>query len=266
MTELGVIFPPDLPPEQLVPVAQAADAAGVDQLWVWEDCFREGGISTASAALAATERLVVGIGLLPVPLRSVALTAMEIAGIERMFPGRFRPGIGHGVLSWMEQVGALAPSPMTLLREYTVALRELLHGGTISRSGHYVSLTDVALDWPPQGPPPVLIGAIKPRTLALAGELSDGVIFTGDTTPEQLRESLVHFGSGRARAALDGLGDTVVVFLTVDGNQPPAQIAGHIAEYVEAGASDIALHSVGQGPDLPEFARIVGRQVRPLLD
>ena len=39
------------------------------------------------------------------PLRNVALTAMELATVERMFPGRFVPGIGHGVLDWMGQVG-----------------------------------------------------------------------------------------------------------------------------------------------------------------
>ena len=35
----------------------------------------------------ATSRVTVGIGLLPVPLRNVALTAMEIATMARLFPG-----------------------------------------------------------------------------------------------------------------------------------------------------------------------------------
>ena len=59
---LGVVFRPQLPPEQLRAVAEAADASGVDMLWLWEDCFREGGISTAAAALAWTSRVRVGIG------------------------------------------------------------------------------------------------------------------------------------------------------------------------------------------------------------
>ena len=69
---LGVVLVPTLPPERLRSVAEAADAAGLEELWLWEDCFRESGVATAAAALAWTDRLRVGIGLLPVPLRNVA--------------------------------------------------------------------------------------------------------------------------------------------------------------------------------------------------
>ena len=49
----------------------------------------------------------------------------------------------------MAQVGAGVESPMTLLREHTVAVRALLAGETVSVSGRYVQLDAVALDWPP---------------------------------------------------------------------------------------------------------------------
>src|SRR5690349_24726320 len=128
MTGLGAVFRPQLPPERLRALARLADETGLEELWLWEDCFREGGISTAAAALAWTERLRIGVGLLPVPLRNVAITAMEVATLDRLFPGRVTIGIGHGVQSWMEQVGARAESPMTLLDEYLDALRALLRG------------------------------------------------------------------------------------------------------------------------------------------
>src|SRR4051812_36993988 len=112
---LGVVFRPQLPPERLRSVAESAEAAGVAQLWLWEDSFFEGGIATASAALAWTSRLQVGVGLLPVPLRNPALAAMEIATVARMFPGRFLPGLGHGVLPWMAQAGAGGGSPRSAL-------------------------------------------------------------------------------------------------------------------------------------------------------
>jgi alkanesulfonate monooxygenase SsuD/methylene tetrahydromethanopterin reductase-like flavin-dependent oxidoreductase (luciferase family) len=265
MTILGVIFPPDLPPERLRSVAIAADSHGVDQLWVWEDCFKEAGIASATAALSITDRLTLGIGLLPVPLRNVALTAMEIATVERLFPGRFVPGVGHGVLDWMGQVGARAASAMTLLREYTEALRALLHGETVTRSGRYVNLTDVTLDWPPDPAPPLLVGAVGPRTVALAGELSDGVIFTGDTPADSVRESLAHFHSGRDKAVVTGLDTQITTFLAIDGSLPPDKIAAEVRNYADAGATHVILHAVGGGPDLADFARIVGNEVRPLL-
>ncbi|MGH3026614.1 MAG: LLM class flavin-dependent oxidoreductase, partial [Gaiellaceae bacterium] len=58
-------------------------------------------------------------------------------------------------------------------------------------------LTDVALDWAPASPPPLLVGAVRERTVALAGECADGVIFTGETAPDALREALPHLHARR---------------------------------------------------------------------
>ncbi|HET8600345.1 MAG TPA: LLM class flavin-dependent oxidoreductase [Segeticoccus sp.] len=200
MTTLGLIFPPSRPPEQLKATARAAEDAGLEQLWLWEDCFKESGIATAAAVLGWTERLAVGIGLLPVPLRNVALTAMELATIERLFPGRLVPGVGHGVLEWMGQVGARAESPMTLLREYTLALRQLLAGDKVTVEGRYVRLSEVALDWPPAAPPSVLVGAVRDKTVQLAGEVGDGVILTDEAKPERVREVVRAIADARASA------------------------------------------------------------------
>ena len=79
---------------------------GVDQLWVIEDCFYTAGISLAATALARTESLTVGIGILPAVARNPAVTAMEIATLAKLAPGRLLAGIGHGVQEWMDQMGA----------------------------------------------------------------------------------------------------------------------------------------------------------------
>jgi alkanesulfonate monooxygenase SsuD/methylene tetrahydromethanopterin reductase-like flavin-dependent oxidoreductase (luciferase family) len=97
MTTIGAACTPYVPPEVLREAARAAEDAGLDELWLWEDCFRGGGISSAAAVLAWTTRLRVGIGVLPVPQRNVALTAMETAMLHRLFPGRVTVGVGHGV-------------------------------------------------------------------------------------------------------------------------------------------------------------------------
>lgn len=76
----------------------------------------------------------------------------------------------------MGQVGARVESPMTLLREHLDAMRALLRGERVTVDGRYVKLRDVALDWPPATPPPVLAGARGPRTLRLTGEAADGTI------------------------------------------------------------------------------------------
>jgi alkanesulfonate monooxygenase SsuD/methylene tetrahydromethanopterin reductase-like flavin-dependent oxidoreductase (luciferase family) len=266
MVKLGVIFPPDLAPERLRPVALAAEESGLAELWLWEDCFAESGIATAAAVLAWTERLRVGIGLLPVPLRNVALTAMELATLARLFPGRLVPGVGHGVLDWMGQVGARASSPMTLLSEYAVALRQLLDGQTVTTSGRYVALDAVGLTWPPETVPPVLVGAVGPRTLALAGAVGDGVILTGETSLDEVPDAVRRVRVGRADAGLDTAPE-VVVFVTVAGRPAAADVASRVSRFAGAGATTVALLSVGDdAPPLAEFARFAGREVQPLLD
>ncbi|MEV6300826.1 LLM class flavin-dependent oxidoreductase [Actinoplanes sp. NPDC051861] len=263
-TTIGAVALPQLPPERLRDVALAADEAGLDELWLWEDCFLAGGIATAAAVLAWTTRLKVGVGLLPVPLRNVALTAMEVAALHRLFPGRVTIGVGHGVQDWMGQVGARVESPMTLLREYVTALRSLLDGSKVTVSGRYVHLDGVALDWPPSSPVPLLIGAEGPRTLRLAGEIGDGVILTGGTTPEKVRAAREVIGSGR-----------LVVYVHAPTDPDAAErerlrwgypsiedrmIVGDFAladRWADAGADTVVLQPTPDDPDPEGFVRLV---------
>jgi alkanesulfonate monooxygenase SsuD/methylene tetrahydromethanopterin reductase-like flavin-dependent oxidoreductase (luciferase family) len=291
MTTLGAVFRPQLPPERLRSVARLADDVGLEELWLWEDCFREGGISAAAAALAWTERVRVGVGLLPVPLRNVAVTAMEAATLHRLFPGRAVLGVGHGVQDWMGQVGARVESPLTLLREHLVALRALLRGETVTTDGRYVALDDVALDWPPAGDGdiPVLAGATGPRTLRLTGEVADGTVLTAATTPDGVRRARDLIDEGRATAGRTDHHQVVVYLLTATGPDAAARlraeltaeklhpapdlgVAGHagaVAEAVqriaEAGADAVILQPTGDEPDPEGFLRFTAEEVRPLV-
>jgi len=162
----GIVFRPDFRPDTLQETAAAAERAGVAELWLWEDCFLQGGIGQAAVALVSSETLTVGLGVLPAPLRNVVTTAMEIATLEAMFPGRLRVGIGHGVQDWMRQAGAAVASPLTLMREYVSALSDLLAGQSVTVDGRYLRLADVRLDWAPQQRVPVLIGGTGPRPVS----------------------------------------------------------------------------------------------------
>lgn len=289
MTTLGAIFRPDLPPERLRGVARAADEAELDELWLWEDCFKEGGVAAAAAALAWTHRVRIGIGVLPVPLRNVALTAMEIATLDRLFPGRFIVGVGHGVQEWMAQVGARVESPVTLLREYLTALRALLRGERVSTDGRYVRLDTVALNWPPASAPAILAGAVGPRTLRLSGEHADGTILTASTAPEQVRQARIQIDEGRAAAARTDPHPLVAYLHTAtgpnatrrlaadqrrDGHEPSdnvgvagdaGAVASAIHHLVDAGADSVVLQPTADDTDPEGFIRFIGAEVRPLL-
>jgi alkanesulfonate monooxygenase SsuD/methylene tetrahydromethanopterin reductase-like flavin-dependent oxidoreductase (luciferase family) len=289
MTALGAVFRPQLPPERLRALARLADETGLEELWLWEDCFREGGISTAAAALAWTERVRIGVGLLPVPLRNVAITAMEAATLHRMFPGRAVLGVGHGVQDWMGQVGARAESPLTLLREHLVALRALLAGERVTTRGRCVSLDDVALDWPPGGPVEVLTGATGPRTLRLSGEAADGTVLTAGTPPEGVRRARRLIDEGRETAGRTDPHRVVVYLLTATGSDAAARLRAELTDegladvpdlgvagdaeavakavqrLADAGADTVVLQPTADEPDPEGFVRFAAREVRPLV-
>jgi alkanesulfonate monooxygenase SsuD/methylene tetrahydromethanopterin reductase-like flavin-dependent oxidoreductase (luciferase family) len=245
---------------------------GLDDLWMWEDCFLEGGLTSAAAALAWSSSLRIGLGLMPVPLRNPALAAMEVATLARLFPGRFVPAVGHGVLPWMEQVGARAPSPMTLLREWVTATRSLLRGNAVTVSGQYVRLSDVALDWPPATVPPLLVGARGPKTLALAGELADGLVLDAGISPQGVRQAVDRAAARRPHEVVvyvlcgAGVGSTERIEAELaKSSEPlssraavgsPEEVAETVRSFSRAGATTVVLQPTAEDPDVAATIRL----------
>jgi 5,10-methylenetetrahydromethanopterin reductase len=191
---IGLCFHRTFPPGLVTEFARRLDTGGAGQLWVIEDCFFTAGVSLAATALAVTDRLRVGVGILPVVARNPAVTAMELATLCELAPGRVLPGLGHGVQSWMEQMGARAASPLTAFEEVVDAVRRLLAGETVSVQGRYVNLDQVKLDRPPQQVPPLLAGVQGPKSLALAGRVAGGLVLAEPAGPTYVRASLQHSG------------------------------------------------------------------------
>jgi alkanesulfonate monooxygenase SsuD/methylene tetrahydromethanopterin reductase-like flavin-dependent oxidoreductase (luciferase family) len=283
MTILGATCLPQVPPERLREVARVAQDTGLAELWLWEDCFWGGGMSLASALLAWTDRLHVGVGVFPVPLRNVALAAMETAALQRMFPGRFTVGVGHGVQDWMGQVGARAGSPVTLLSEYLTALRALLRGEPVTTAGRYVTLDDVTLGWPPLAPVPVYCAAAGPRTLEVSGRHADGTILDSGTTADRVREARAIIDRARAAAGRKEPHPIVVYLLAVTGLDAAGRLAAMdragtpsvagdahavadaVRFWADLGADRVILHPAFDDEDPLAFIRFTAEQVQPLL-
>ncbi|WP_330291291.1 LLM class flavin-dependent oxidoreductase [Streptomyces sp. NBC_00576] len=285
---IGVMYDRDWAPEGLPGFARQAEALGVDDLWVVEDLGWNGGVSAAAVALGATERLRVGIGITPAPLRSPALLAMELATLARVFPGRLVAGIGHGVREWMTSVGVAPRSPLALLEETITSVRALLHGERVELEGREVHLDGVQLVHPPAEPPPVVAGVVRARSLELSGRVADGTLIAEGHGPRDLENT-------RALTAKGGAGPehtlTVLAFccvgddpgevartlhphteghggwlgrpqedvFTVSGSAPEA--AGDIGALSAAGADTVVLRIVGAEPlrQLEAVLRALGR-------
>ena len=260
-TRVGCVYRPQFAPELLADAARTADDAGLDELWLWEDCFLAGGVSAAAVALSNSTRLTVGVGVLPIPMRNVAVAALEIATLSRAFPGRVRIGVGHGVQEWMAQIGAKVASPMTLMREYVTALRALLDGERVTVHGRYVSLDDVALDWPPEPGLEILCGAGGPRSLQLSGELASGTVISGGTTPAELRDAITHIEAGRSLRTESASHSVITYLLCATGQDAKDRVVDEIRHWKLDPAADVAAYGTPA-----EIARAAGRWIQAGTD
>jgi 5,10-methylenetetrahydromethanopterin reductase len=227
-----------LPTEEVVALAREIDRHGLDEVWVCEDLGRNGGIAQAALALGATERCKVGLGIVPAAVRNVAYLAMEIASLCRAHPGRFLPGLGHGMPRWLKQVDAYPASPLACLEEVTTVTRRLLAGETVSFDGRYVHVDGVALEFPLPEAPPLLWGVRGPKGVELASRVADGLILAEGSGPAYVATARERLADPAARIvvfawfaidpvgarAVERLRGTVATTLTKDFMQ--AQVGG----------------------------------------
>ena len=187
---IGVFIPTATPPEQVPSIAAYAEELGFREVWVAEEFFAQGGFTVAALVLGATRRVRVGVGVVPAVVRHPAATAMEIATLARAYPGRFVPGIGHGLPMWTDQMGITARSPLTALRECVTAVRTLLGGGVIDVEGKQFTAHSIQLTHPVAEEVPILTGVLGPKSLRLSGEIADGTIMSILAGPKYIESSL----------------------------------------------------------------------------
>ncbi|WP_066940689.1 LLM class flavin-dependent oxidoreductase [Microtetraspora fusca] len=192
---VGVMLPRDLPVRDILPYARRAEELGFDQVWVVEDLGWRGGLAQAGPVLASTTSIAVGIGIMPAGARNVCFAAMELATLAQLYPGRLIAGVGHGMPGWMRQAGAWPTSPLTLIKEYTTALRLLMRGEPGPAGGRYVRCEGVVLSEIPDIVPPVVLGVRGPKSQAAAGEVADGLLLAEPAAPAYIASSLRHLST-----------------------------------------------------------------------
>lgn len=256
---LGIMFRCQYPPESLPGFARRAEAAGFDEVWVVEDCFWNGGVSAAMAALDATTDLTVGIGILPAVVRNAAFVAMEFATLARMHPGRVLPGLGHGVGPWMRQIGAFPPSQLTAIEEVTTTVRRLLRGERVTFHGQQVNLDDVELSHKPRIIPPLALGVRGPKSLQLSGRVADGTIVTELSAPAYVRWARAQINEGMRAAGRNQTHRlTVYAFCSPDEDRAAAlaRMRPEVAAYLAFP------ESAGQISHLPFAAEVAALAAR----
>jgi alkanesulfonate monooxygenase SsuD/methylene tetrahydromethanopterin reductase-like flavin-dependent oxidoreductase (luciferase family) len=216
---VGLLLGTLTPPEDIPRVSQLAESLGFDELWFAEDYFYTGGFSTASAALAVTRDITVGIGIVSALVRHPAVLAMEIASVARMFPGRVRPGIALGHPPAIRMLDLYPRSPLSAVRECLTVVRALLNGEEVAHAGETFSLSGVHLAHPVPNGVPLYQGGMAPKMVQLAGEIADGAIVPLMCSPSYVswvREQLAIGQARHSTKAESTQSVTVFVFLSMD--------------------------------------------------
>ena len=255
---VGLILGSHIPPERIRTVARQAEAGGFDELWLAEDYFFTGGVSAAAIALAVTERIRVGLGVVSALVRHPAVLAMELSTLSRSFPGRVVGGIGLGVPAWMRQMGLMPRSPLTAVRECVTSVKTLLSGDALTRSGDVYTFDDVRLTHPPEVRVPIHVGATGPKMLRLSGEVADGSILSVGAAVEYVEWARERIAEGQATAGTTEHRVTAFALYSVDTDAERARerMRGPLAFYKAAGGPNALTDAYGISDEL---ARILAR-------
>jgi len=212
-----------------------------------------------SAYAAATTRLGVGNGVVPIYPRHPVAMAQAALTLSELSAGRFRLGIGVSHRVSMEaSLGLTLREPLAVMREYVGVLRGALGGATAFDGRHYKVNWSLAL---PERPPtpPIYLAALSVKMLELAGEIADGVVLWL-CSPDYVRTVAVPaLERGRARAGKTLAGYEVVaaVPLAIADDAPVALTAfrGELARYLTLPFYRAMLEASGLGKELAAFDR-----------
>ena len=253
---VGVFIATSTPPEGIAGLAAAAEQFGFGEVWVAEDYFCYGGFTGAALALGATEKVKVGLGIVASVARHPAVTAMEIATLARAYPGRFRPGIGHGVPFWTDQMGLTAKSPLSALTECVDGVRALLSGRTVDQEGRNFTFRSVTATHVPHEPVPILTGVLGPKSLQLSGRIADGTVMSVLAGTRYLESAIGSIRQGMATGGrTEHLVPTFALF-SVDRDRRKARAAVRpmLAGYLAAvGAHNPLTGAYGYGEQIAEL-------------
>jgi F420-dependent oxidoreductase-like protein len=163
--------------ERLRSDARWAEEAGFASVWIPQIPDELDALTAATVVGAATSRLEVGTAVVPVQPRHPIALAQQALSVQAVCDGRLTLGLGvshHWIID--EMLGLPYERPLPTMRSHLDVLAPALAGpgrvdveNELFRVHTVVDVTDV-------GPTPVLLAALAPGMLRLAGERTDGTV------------------------------------------------------------------------------------------
>jgi len=244
--------------DDIVATARRVDEAGLDDVWM-ANIFSHDAISTLGLVGREPSRVGLGTAVTPTYPRHPVAIAQQALTTAAASGNRFTLGIGLSHKLVIEDMfGMSYDKPANHMREYLRVLVPLVRGETASFRGDQYRVANVALDVPDAGRLPVVVAALGPVMLKLAGELADGTN-TWMVGPKTMQEHIIR----RLRDAASGAGrpDPLVVggfpiVLTDKPDEARAKIAENLTIYGQLPSYRAMLDK--EGADGPADIAIVG--------
>ena len=200
--------------DESVSRAQAAERLDFESVWATQLPDARDTAMVLAAYAAATRRVTLGTGVLPIYTRHPTAMVQMAATLDEISGGRFILGFGISHRLTVEGMWGLhLQDPVDAMREYLTIVRTSLRDGGCDFQGKFFSAR-----WMYSGPRradfPVMISALHPRMLELAGEMADGVVLWM-CSPAYIRDHVVPaVRAGREKAGKTLSGFEVVAALS----------------------------------------------------
>src|SRR2546422_5226539 len=173
----------------LIAQAKRAEADGFASGW-FANIMGMDAIMAAVLCARETGRIELGTAVVPTFPRHPHAIAQQALSAQAIAGGRFTLGIGLSHQIVIEgMLGLSFAKPYSHMKEYLAVLAPLIRSGSVSHFGEEYRV-NAQLAVPSATPCPILLAALAPRMLALAGSEADGTI-TWMTGPRTLREHTV---------------------------------------------------------------------------
>jgi 5,10-methylenetetrahydromethanopterin reductase len=241
-------------PRKGIEEARTAEAIGLGAVWIAERYDTKDLPSLAGALTQATTQVRIGAAVTHPVLRHPMVLASMGQTMQALSDGRFVLGLGRSAAWRWQAYGAASPTT-AVLADTADILRRLWNGETVSYSGPAGQFPRLRLEQRAAvAPPPLLLAAVGPKTLACAGRHFDGVILHPFLTPDGARRSIEiarqsALAAGRDPAELECLA-TVVVAPDSDPDDEGLIVLARAAGYLQVqGLGDALASANGWDPD-----------------
>lgn len=200
---VGVYFDGFSSIPEMCEAARAAEEAGAASLWFAQHMGHRDAFMSAAAAGSVTHTAVVVPTAISVYLWPPLVTAMSMATLAEIAPGRAVVAVAVGNMLNLAQSGVEPVKPIRVMREYVQALRQLFAGEAVELEGEVNKLHGAHMKFLQGVAIPIYIASTGPQMLQLAGEIGDGVVLSTGLTLETMRRCLEHAAAGAHRRGRD---------------------------------------------------------------